>query len=407
MKITKISLGLWALTALMACQGTGKKNQHMKVFEKGTFGYDLEFLNGNDSIIVLKSEDGKAQVAVSPKYQGKVFTSTAAGPEGKSFGWINYKAFGKPLEPHMNGYGGEDRLWLGPEGGKFSVFFKPGDSMVFDNWHTPKGVDSESWTLVSSDANSVSMHTEMELRNYAGTNLKIKLERTVSMIERTAAEQLLNIHLDPVVNTVAFKTLNTIINQGESEWTEKTGAPCLWNLDMFSPSPGTVIIMPYIEDASGKIATTNYFGEIPKDRIAYKKGVLLYKADGKSRGKLGIPPARAKNIAGSYSPDQQVLTVTLFDVDNMTKYLNQEWVPDKDPMSGDAVNAYNDGPLADGTQMGPFYELESVSPPAFLKPGARHTHMHSVFHFTGNKTALDEIAKKIFGISLDEVTKTF
>ena len=43
-------------------------------------------------------------------------------------------------------------------------------------------------------------------------------------------------------------------------------------------------------------------------------------------------------------------------------YLNQEWNLDGDPFIGDAVNAYNDGPLEDGSQMGPFYELESVSP---------------------------------------------
>ena len=50
-------------------------------------------------------------------------------------------------------------------------------------------------------------------------------------------------------------------------------------------------------------------------------------------------------------------------------YLNQEWNIIKPPFSGDAVNAYNDGPLADGSQMGPFYEIETVSPAAFLKPG--------------------------------------
>lgn len=407
MKKMKTAWCFLALFALVSCRGPVKKNQEMKVFEKGTFGHDLEFLNGNDSIIVLKSEDGKAQVAVSPKYQGKVFTSTANGAEGPSFGWINYKAFGQPLQPHMNGYGGEDRLWLGPEGGKFSVFFKPGSKMVFENWHTPKGVDSQHWDLLQSDAKSALMGTAMELQNYLGTLLKIKLERTVTLIENAAIEQLLNIQLDPGLSVVGFKTHNTIINDGKEEWTEKTGAPCLWNLDMFSPSPGTVILMPYLENAAGKIATTDYFGEIPKERIAYKNGVLLYKADGKARGKLGIPPARAKNIAGSYSPGQQLLTVTLFEVDNKARYLNQEWVPDKDPMSGDAVNAYNDGPLADGTQMGPFYELESVSPPAFLKPGGRLTHLHSVFHFTGNPKALDKIALKVFGISLDEVTKTF
>lgn len=379
----------------------------MKVFEKGTFGYDLNFLNENDSIVVLKNDDGSAQLALSPKYQAKVFTSTAEGLDGKSFGWVNYKAFGKPLDPHMNAYGGEDRLWLGPEGGKFSLYFKKGDSMVFDNWHTPAGIDSESWTLVKSDGKRASLNKEMELQNYAGTNLKIKLERDVEILEKNDIEKVLNISLAGKVSSVAFKTQNTITNGGTNEWTEKTGAPCIWSLDMFSPSPKTVIVIPYIESATGKVATTDYFGEIAKNRITYKNGILLFKADGKSRGKLGIPPGRVKNVAGSYAADQNVLTITMFDINNKAKYLNQEWTPDKDPFTGDAMNAYNDGPLADGSQMGPFYELESVSPPTFLKPGEKHTHMHSVFHFTGDRTALNEIAVKVLGVSLDEIAGAF
>jgi hypothetical protein len=81
----------------------------------------------------------------------------------------------------------------------------------------------------------------------------------------------------------------------------------------------------------------------------------------------------------------KVLTITLYDVDSKATYLNQEWRTDKPPFLGDAVNAYNDGPLATGGQMGPFYEIESVSPAAFLKPGEKLTHNHSVFHFTGNE----------------------
>lgn len=407
MKLLKIPSLLLAGMMIISCQSTTKKQEDMKVFEKGTFGYDLNFLNENDSIVVLKNDDGSAQLALSPKYQAKVFTSTAEGLDGKSFGWVNYKAFGKPLDPHMNAYGGEDRLWLGPEGGKFSLYFKKGDSMVFDNWHTPAGIDSESWTLLKSDGKHASLNKEMELQNYAGTNLKIKLERDVEILEKDNIEKVLNISLAGKVSSVAFKTQNTITNSGTNEWTEKTGAPCIWSLDMFSPSPKTVIVIPYIESAAGKVATTDYFGEIAKDRITYKNGILLFKADGKSRGKLGIPPGRVKNVAGSYAADQNVLTITMFDINNKAKYLNQEWTPDKDPFTGDAMNAYNDGPLADGSQMGPFYELESVSPPTFLKPGEKHTHMHSVFHFTGDKTALNEIAVKVLGVSLDEIAGAF
>lgn len=375
---------------------------------KGTFGHDLDFLKAKDSVIVLKDNSGLGQVIVSPKYQAKVFTSTADGLNGKSFGWIKYETFDlKQSDPHMNAFGGEDRLWLGPEGGQFSLFFKPGTKMEFANWHTPAAVDNESWELVSSSDKKVSMSKSTHLQNYAGTDLSIKLERDIEIIEPEAIRKTLGIDADSTIKSVGFNTVNTIINAGDKAWDKATGAPCLWNLDMFTPSPKVVIVVPYNENTTGKVATTNYFGEISKDRITYKNGILLFKADGKSRGKLGIPPNRAKNMAGSYDAENEVLTITVFDVDSAASYLNQEWKTDTAPYSGDAVNAYNDGPLADGKQMGPFYEIESVSPAAFLKPGEKLTHKHSVFHFTGNKAALNKIALKTLGISLDDISATF
>jgi hypothetical protein len=402
MRAVKILLFTTVITVFNAC------NTKMESAIKGTFGYDLEFLKARDSVVVLKSEDGNGQVIVSPKYQAKVFTSTADGLKGKSFGWIKYETFDAPHpDEHMNAYGGEDRLWLGPEGGRFSLFFKPGAKMEFENWHTPAAVDNESWHQVSASGTKVSLSKTTELQNYAGTRLSVKLERDIEILEPRFIQEALGIELNAKVKSVGFSTQNKITNTGNNTWDKTSGAPCLWNLDMFTPSPKTVIVVPYQEAATGKIATTNYFGEIAKDRIAYKNGVLLFKADGKSRGKLGIPPNRAKNMGGSYDADNKVLTITLFTLDSKADYLNQEWKSDTEPFTGDAVNAYNDGPLATGSQMGPFYELESVSPAAFLKPGESLSHKHSVFHFTGDEEALNKIAIKTLGISLHDITTTF
>jgi hypothetical protein len=397
------ALGL-GLASCQTGEGTAQNEGNM---EKGTFAYDLAFLKEKDSVIVLSAAGGDAQVIVSPKYQAKVFTSTAEGAGGKSFGWINYKAFEGEPDPHMNGYGGEDRLWLGPEGGKFSLYFAPGKEMVYENWHTPPAIDTESWELVSADQQKVAMRKDMSLRNYAGTTLELTVDREVEIIEPGDMESLLGIELGDAVKSVGFHTNNVLTNRGNFAWDEKTGAPCMWNLDMFSPSPKTVIVVPYREDAPGKVATTDYFGEIPADRVRYANGILYLKADGKSRGKLGIPPQRATPFAGSYAADNGVLTITRFDVDPKGVYLNQEWTADKDPLVGDAVNAYNDGPLEDGSQMGPFYEIESVSPAAFLKPGEKQTHRHSVFHFTGDTAALDAIAVKLLGVSLKDIEGAF
>ena len=73
-----------------------------------------------------------------PAYQGRVMTSTAGGDDGMSFGWINHSFIesGKQ-DPQINVYGGEERFWLGPEGGPYSIYFKAGAEQVFENWMVP------------------------------------------------------------------------------------------------------------------------------------------------------------------------------------------------------------------------------------------------------------------------------
>jgi hypothetical protein len=410
MKNYKILTLLIIAMGFNSCQNTAEQTQVTDsiTYEPGTFGYDLDFLKRKDEVIVLKDKSGEGQVIVSPKYQGKIFTSTANGLEGESFGWINYGAFDAEIDPHMNAYGGENRLWLGPEGGKFSIFFKPGAEMEFENWVTPPAIDTESWKVISHNDSGVALQKEATFLNYSGTELRSRINRNVRILEDTDIESMLGLTLDTgKVKAVGFITNNSLTNIGEEAWTEETGAPSLWILDMFNPSPSTTIVIPYNEQPTSRVATTDYFGEIPQDRISYKDGILLFKADGKSRGKLGIAPDRAEPVAGSYDAENNILTITTFDVDENAIYLNQEWTTEKNPLKGDAVNAYNDGPLEDGSQMGPFYEIESVSPAAFLSPGETLDHQHNIFHFTGDKMALDKISQQVLGISLEEIESTF
>ena len=184
--------------------------------------------------------------------------------------------------------------------------------------------------------------------------------------------------------------------------------PCIWILDMFNPTDATTIVIPHKKAAAGeKVATTDYFGEITGDRIKRGDSILFFKADGKRRGKLGIAPPYALPFAGSYDAQNNVLTITYFTIDNNATYLNQEWNTTNPAFSGDAMNAYNDGPLDDGSQMGPFYEIESVSPAAMLKPSEEMVHNHNVYHFTGNKQQLNAIAQQVLGVSLKEIQKAF
>lgn len=398
---------------LFSCTGNKKTSENMeKEYEKGTFGYDLNYLSEKDEgLIVLKSEDEKAQVILSARYQGKVFTSTANGLGGDSHGFVNYNFFDAGIvDEHMNGFGGEDRFWLGPEGGKYSIYFEQGKEQVYDNWHTPKAIDIEEWEVNGVTGKEAVFTKEMTQRNYLGNLLNIGIERKISLLSPSGIAGKLQVEIPQGVKGVAYETTNKITNKNDFEWTPETGTVCIWMLDMFNPSETAVTVIPYNageEKDLGKVVTSDYFGEIPADRLKDDNGILYLKTDGKSRGKLGMNPKRTKAIAGNYDPLARRLTIITFDTNPDATYLNQEWNPDRDPLIGDALNAYNDGPLEDGSIMGPFLELESCSPAAFLKPGESLSHRHDVFHFTGEETNLSPIAEKLLGVNLEKVRNIF
>ncbi|WP_209329011.1 DUF6786 family protein [Lunatimonas salinarum] len=394
-----------------SCQKGDIQEEEIQPYAEGSFGYDVDFLAGVDeSFIVLA--DGGSQILLSPRFQGKVFTSTAKGLSGTSYGWMNYDAIGSgTVAAHINAYGGEDRLWLGPEGGPFSIYFPPGSEMVFENWQTPAGIDSEAWDLVESTEKSVVMTKSLELENYSGTTFRAKLDRTVSLVATESMQEDLGISLPGSVSWVGFESVNGVTNTGLSPWEEEKGALCLWVLGMFNPSDNLLVLVPYVdgsEDELGDIATTDYFGEIPDDRIRAADGLLVFRGDGKYRSKLGLSPKRAKSLLGSFDVENNVLTVVTYNkpMEDLP-YLNQVWGPQDFPYAGDAINSYNDGPLEDGTQMGPFYELETVSPAAFLSPGGRLEHVHRTYHFEGPAEQMDSLLGEIFGITLDSLKGFF
>lgn len=414
-KLTKIAgislLIMMALVTTVSCTSSKKSNKMKSKYEQGTFGYDLDYLSEKDDLIVLQSDDAQAQIIVSAKYQAKVFTSTANGKEGKSHGFINYRFFDAGVvDEHMNGFGGEDRFWLGPEGGQYSIYFAPETEQVYDNWHTPKAIDIEPWELVHADNQEAVLSKYMELPNYLGTVLNIDVERKISLLSEEAIAQALNIAIPEAVNMVAYTTANKITNKNDFEWTTATGTVCIWMLDMFNPSEKAVTVIPFHEGeeaALGKIVTDDYFGQIPADRLIADAGALFFKTDGLSRGKLGMNAKRTKNIAGNYDPISGRLTIVTFKAYPDATYLNQVWDPVENPLIGDALNAYNDGPLEDGSIMGPFLELESCSPAAFLKPEESLSHQHAVYHFVGDEEALSPICESLLGVSIEQIKTIF
>lgn len=386
----------------------------------GSFASDETFLKAHTDVIVLKK--GEAAVAVVPAYQGRVMTSTFDRQAGPSFGWINRPVIEKGflteaekagrLEEHIYIFGGEERLWLGPEGGQFALYFKPGAKFEFSEWKTPAVIDTEAFELISqTDASALFRH-DCELVNYSGTVFMMGLERTVRLLDEGAAEAVIGGKLAKGIRMVGYETDNRLTNRGDRAWVPETGLPSIWILGMYNPSPKTMIVIPFkagSEAELGPKVNDTYFGKVPSDYLQVRDNVLFFKGDGTRRGKIGISPLRTKGVAGSYDADGQVLTIVTYNLQAAPNgFVNSTWEHQKKPYAGDVINSYNDGSPEPGKPpLGPFYELETSSPAAALKPGETMQHVQRTMHFQGSQELLDPIARHVFGVGIEAIKNSF
>jgi len=400
----------------VACVPSGRQNKNTmdntkSKFVKGTYGYDIAFFtNQQIQTIELKDKQSEASILLVPSYQGRVMTSSANGNGGKSFGWINYKLIesGKASN-QFNPYGGEERFWMGPEGGPFSIYFPKGKEQVYKYWKVPPVLDTESYDIKEQKSNSVTFVKKTELRNAFGFLFKIGIERTVTLLSRDTLWSLFNVDLpSDIFNVVAYQSENTISNIGSKAWTKDEGLLSIWMLGMFNPSPTTTVFIPYKTEGQGPIVNDDYFGKVPSDRLIVNPGTVFFKIDGKYRSKIGLSPLRAKKLCGSYDSEMNILTLIWCSLpSNAKEYVNSKWGEQDDPYNGDAINAYNDGPVEDGSIMGPFYEIETSSPAAALQPGKSMTHSQRVMHIQGSKVDLARIVNEFFDLNLYTIESKF
>jgi hypothetical protein len=374
------------------------------------YGQDLAFLQQHTDCVELRSADGKARVAVVGQYQGRVMTSSARGNSGDSFGWIRYQAVAsRTTVPHINVYGGEDRFWLGPEGGQFAVFFQKGDGFDLDHWQTPPVIDTEPYQLVDLRPDEARFHKTATLRNWSDAEFVVRIDRTIRLLTPARVGELLGAAVPAEVDLVGFETENTLTNAGSHAWQKATGLLSIWILGMFKPGPTATVVIPFRkgdDHALGPKVNDAYFGKVPAQRLAVKDDVLYFRGDGQHRSKIGISARRATPRCGSYDPSRNLLTIVQFNLpEGATEYVNSMWEIQKEPFGGDVINSYNDGPPAPGKPpLGPFYELETSSPALALGPGQSFTHRSVTVHLQGPASALDPLARQCLGVGLAEIT---
>ena len=377
-----------------------------------TFDSAASFVQQRVPTVILTEKLSGAKVLVAPTLQGRVLSSSMGGKTDPSFGWINYKliASGK-LQPHINAFGGEDRVWLGPEGGQFGLYFPPGAPFDIAHWQTPAPIDTEPFQIVKQQPGEVFLRKDFHLLNYSKTPFDVRIDRKIRILSCATIWNDLHLSAQKDVRTVGYESENRLVNMGKTPWRKESGLLSIWILGQFNASPKATVMIPYRQgpvSKLGPVVESDYFGSVPPDRLQASNGIIYFKADAGYRSKIGLSPDRATSVMGSYDAENHLLTIVQCSAPEAHKgYVNSQWKIQSHPYSGSALNSYNDGPNDTGTRLGNFYEMESSSPALQLSPGQSGVHFQRTIHLTGNPTKLAAIAKKVLGVDLQALPTIF
>lgn len=371
------------------------------------FSDDVDFLREHADVLLLQAEGG-GPVAVSPRLSARVITSAFDDGE-PGFGLVNRDAIrAGPLVPPARGfanYGGEDRLWLAPEGGPHALFFEPGASQAEANWSVPPAIDGGPRSLVTQDARSARFSDLLDVR-FPGHGLRtVKVDRTLEVLGRAEVAARLGRPLPDALRLVAFRSVNTL------SWRDAPPEGALvgpWVLGQYTPGDRTQVLFPFRGDAAGPdgppeaaaqaAIKRDYFGVVPDERLTLffpagpgARGCARFLADSRLRGKIGLSRAAATGWIGAWDEDRDVLTLVQHTLPPPDAAVPDcDWrVPNPRAADGDVATSYNHG----GTPR--FFELESLGAALAATPGARVTHEHVTIHLGGPREALQDLARAL------------
>ncbi|MFY0607612.1 MAG: hypothetical protein JXR10_12925 [Cyclobacteriaceae bacterium] len=361
-----------------------------------SFADDVALLTEHvDDIIILSA--GDAKIAVSPSMQGRIFTSTSNGMNGRSYEWYDRSLIESgEYKYSFHKIGGAGRLWFGPEAGKFSAFFEPGAEQTAENIRISPDLTNKPFELLGSERRALSCVGRLNIRNAAGTKFSLMVNRTIKLLTREEVWIELGIDSLNSLACVAYQAETKIMNTDRSKWPKSKGLLSIWELSCMHPTPNTWVIIP----TRGLAELTTYFTELPENRVRRTADAIFYKADASYMNKIGLKPEFSKNVFGSYSQEKNLLTIVNYTLgSDSALYVNSQW-GNTAPYDGDVLNIFNGEVNRAEDRNWPFYEMETSSNAQELRPGEVMSHTHTTFHFEGTRDELESIANQVLGVSL-------
>jgi hypothetical protein len=367
--------------------------------------YELLKQTGSEPIL-LEGSQGRT-VIVAPKLVGRVMCAGFDGLEGTTNAYINAeqisKGFSKIGPGSENDFGGEERIWFAPEGGKYGFFFEPGAEQNWANYMIFKAMHSLQYKVaqIAPDRRWVVFNAPAQLTNYQGRQFNLGVTRRISVLDWCPFTN--DNVLGRETEFTGFQSETWAQNTGKQPWDKQSSPISLWTVGQFNCRKHTVVMLPFKEGAKEPI-TTEYFryfipggGAMPDNYWAVKPGCGLLKVNGDVQTKLEMRAGPCLGRLGSIDLETFELTVVEFQLYPELSYTASFFLPyEGDLLDGGAMSSFvSQGPIGSS-----IYELETCSPIMELAPGQSFLHLSRTYHIRGRREAIDKICQRYFNIDI-------
>ena len=367
--------------------------------------YELLKQTGSEPIL-LKGRQGRTAI-VAPKLVGRVMCAGFDGLEGKTNAFVNAeqlrKGFSSSGRGGWNNFGGEERIWFAPEGGKYGLFFVPGLEQNWENYVMYEALHGLQYKVdqIDPDHQWVQFSAPAQLTNYQGQQFNLDVTRRVSVLDWCPFTNDKSISSD--TEFTGFQSETWTKNIGDQAWDKQTSPVSMWTVGQFNCREHTVVMLPFKEGQLDDPITTEYFrshasdGKMPDNYWAVKPGCGLLKVNGDVQTKLEMRAGPCLGRLGSIDLETFELTVVEFQLYPELSYTASFLLPyEGDLLDGGAMSSFvSQGPI--GTSI---YELEACSPIMELAPGQSFLHLSRTYHIRGRREAIDKICQRYFNIDM-------
>jgi hypothetical protein len=356
---------------------------------------------------VLTGRNPKCKALVCPDLAGRVMGTTTGGENGIFGGFIDEQAFLEGMKDFWDNWGGEERYWIGPEGGQFGLMFKD-RCECFAHYNVHEGFNRTPYKVVevSPKGTSITMRCRMRLKNKIGTRFHVEVTRRITFLDDCPFTN----GCGEAVSFVGFQSESSLRNIGERPFTRESGALTQWHIGQFPVGEHIIGIVPFrTADRTSPPVREDYFkdfclgGAMPANRYSLLNNCALFKADGRVRTKIGQNCSRATGRLGSYNLESNELIMLDYDFYPQFDYAASYWYEQPQPYDGDVISFSAEGPDQPDGPIGRCYELEALSPALFLAPGESFTWRTRTLHLTGRAATSASICQRFLGPNIGQL----